>query len=278
MKIRAIKKLIFVCALAAAAAGLASCTDLSYAEFDDESTAASPDTSVPAAAMSLPDSDTPDSSEGDQEITDDDTQSSTDQVNDPDSSAASDVFAMFDPSWSGDPQITSQPDSSSLPDDDDKIEPTPQYLAYREIIAEYYERFLETDSDLGGEYCRYYITDIDSDGTYELICETGTFQADRTAHVFTFDGERIIRLGEFITWHAELVEGNGCIYSETLAMGSSILYEVSVADGTVTTERSEDPLASMPYEPLEFFNYDDLSGLDKLLEIPPTPWFGIYNQ
>lgn len=265
------KKMILICALAAAMTGLSSCTDLSYSEFDDESNAAAPDSTVSAAITPIQDSSAEINDDQSSQQQDTPTDTSELDTSSADSSLADQTISEPDAS-----EYESSADSSSK-EPADMPEYTPQYLAYREIISEYRERFLDTDSELGGEYCRYYIADIDLDGTYELICETGTFQADRTAYVFTFDGERVIRLGDFITWHAELVEAADRIYSETLAMGSSSLYEIRIDEGVITTERAMITTADMPFKKLSCYGYDDPEGLDVLLETPTVQWFDIYN-
>lgn len=265
------KKIIIICALAAAMMVLSSCTDLSYSEFDDDSTAAAPDSTISAAITPIQDS----SAEmiGDQSSQQQNTPTDTSETD----SSSADSSEPDRPISEPDTSENETSADSSFDDSSDTPEYTPQYLAYREIISEYRERFLDTDSELGGEYCRYYIADIDLDGTCELICETGTFQADRTAYVFTFDGERIIRLGDFITWHAELVEAADHVYSETLAMGSSILYEIRIDEGVITTERAMTTTADMPFKKLSCYGYDDPEGLDVLLETPTAQWFDIYN-
>lgn len=263
MNIRAMKKMIFACALCAAMTGLSSCTDLSYEEFEDESAVGKPDAALSQAALNDQQSD----SAADDKQQD---QSSSAETSETDFSSISSLF----PPLSSNPDI-SEPDSSE--DEPEDIEYTPQYLNYKEILSEYRERFLDTDPDLGSEYCRYYIADIDADGTYELICETGTFQADRRADVFTFDGERPKLLGDFTTWRAELLEGNGGVYSDNLAMGVSTLYQLKIIGGNVTTESTQSSMNSSDLRKLRYYGYDDDSGLDILLETPPAQWFDIYS-
>ena len=270
---RAMKTILFVGALAAAA-GLTSCTDISYSEFESEST-----DEAPAAVASAPD----------------ETTSLTENISRPDASAPDvpDSVTVLDGIDSSSETVTEvtaevteeiteespQTDASSEEPGgggDGSFEITPQYVAFCGIIEEYRSHF-GAGTDLNSEFCRYYITDIDGDGVYELIAETGTFEADRTAYVFVFDGEHAILCGDFITWHAEIGGGNGCLYSETQAMGSNIFYKVKLENGTVTTERADDSITEMPVGLLDYHTYDDLSGLDVLLEKPPASGLDIYN-
>ncbi len=267
------KKLLFVGAIAAAA-GLSSCTDISYSEFEEDGN------STPASVVSAPD-ETSDS-------VDDESSSETSAPDVPESVT---VLEGADTSDSDADESTvgvdesEEADSFDEPDEsteepggggDGSIEITPQYVAFTGIVEEYRKRF-GAGTDLNSEFCRYYIADIDADGVYELIAETGTFEADRTAYVFVFDGEHALLCGDFITWHAELGLGDGCLYSETQAMGSYIFYKVRLEDGAVVSERADDSVTEMPYGLLDYHTFDDLSGLDILLEKPPESWLDIYN-
>lgn len=284
MKKSVMKKILFVCALAAAAAGLAACTDLSYEEFDNESDGGAAGTAV-SAELPSPESDT-DSADTPAVTTAEQQQIPAPQVTeltDPVESvpdAASETMpaetepAVTEPHGGGD--ITS---IDELIPDDEPQNTDPRYTAFKEIIDEYHLRY-DNAPEGSGEFCRYYIADIDGDGCAELICETGTFQADRNASVYSFDGERIVPMGDFITWHAELAEFAGRIYSRTFAMGSSILYEVNVSEeGTVVTERApEQPNeSSIDPAPLPYYSYGDPSGLEQASGGQPDVWFNIYG-
>lgn len=138
------------------------------------------------------------------------------------------------------------------------------YLAYSDIVRRTAEH-VAADPSYQKDFCKYYITDIDDNGVYELLVETGTIEADRTVYVYTFDGSQPVPLGNFVSWHTTLGDGDGVIYSETAAMGSYLINTIRIQDGKLFTERnSESTSTSQLTRPLASYDLNDRSALETL--------------
>lgn len=84
-------------------------------------------------------------------------------------------------------------------------------------LSEYstlYKGILETIQKKYNEYCMYSLYDIDGDGIYELITTEGTCDADYRMKVYTYNGTKVVDLGE-------------------LSIGSSMLYKEKGQDGLI---------------------------------------------
>ncbi|MCR5122775.1 MAG: hypothetical protein K6B74_10180 [Ruminococcus sp.] len=138
------------------------------------------------------------------------------------------------------------------------------YRAYSELVGNY-AALAAVDQAYKPEYCHYYITDIDDNGTPELLIEMGTIETDRTINVFTFNGMGIEQLGNFVAWHTTLGNGNGVLYTETSAMGSYMLSTIRIQDGKLFTESEEQPFSeSQIGMPLIGYGLNDRSALNGL--------------
>lgn len=141
---------------------------------------------------------------------------------------------------------------------------SPLYTSYSELIDKY-ASYTAKDPEYKPEFCRYYITDIDDNGTPELLIETGTIETDRTIYVYSFNGSEAEQLGNFVAWHTKLGDGDGVIYNETSAMGSYIVSTIKIQDGKLFTEREDQPFSETQIKmPLIGYSYADRSALESL--------------
>lgn len=141
---------------------------------------------------------------------------------------------------------------------------SPVYCAYTELVGSY-AALASADPAYKPEYCHYYITDIDDDGTPELLIEMGTIETDRTINVFTFNGTSVEGLGNFVAWHTTLGDGDGVLYTETSAMGSYMLSTIRIQEGKLFTESEEQPFSESQIRmPLISYGLNDHSALNGL--------------
>lgn len=135
--------------------------------------------------------------------------------------------------------------------------------AYAAVLTEYADKCVK-DPLLKPDFCRYYIADVNGDGTPELLAETGSCEADRTVYVYLFDAAsgKAASLGSFVAWHAELGLSGGRLCCETRAMGSYLLTVVDISGGSVSAERDGAPTdESSLDEVLEYYSFTDLTGV-----------------
>lgn len=195
-----------------------------------------------------------------------------------DGDSSSELSAASDPQFSELPpadsseteaytELTDSSDNGSGADiysvrDEDK---PPIYIAYKEVVEQYAE-LVSSDETYVDEYCHYSVADIDSDGVYELLAETGSIEADRTVTVYTFDGEKAIGVCDPMSlWHAQIGICGDKICMETTSFNSYILSELTLTDGYLTVEREQTPSEnSQLTAELESYSFSDLSGLEQL--------------
>lgn len=95
---------------------------------------------------------------------------------------------------------------------------------YDDIIDEYRIKCLKDKAHETYEVtrlccCSWTLIDINNDGTDELVIETGTCEADRKYHVYTYKNEKIVKLDEFYAFHCSLYKYNGQILMYQWYMG-----------------------------------------------------------
>lgn len=160
---------------------------------------------------------------------------------------------------------TSEPDSSlsSAQSFETTVSNNSQTLEYAKIIDQCKE-VCDTDPDNYNEFSRYYVVDINGDGVMELITDLGSCEADRLANIYTYDGEKAVDLGSFVSWRSFFGAGDGVLYSEATAMGSYTLSTITIQGGEIHVERSDATGESKLKNPLTAYMFDDLSGLENV--------------
>ena len=268
-----------ICLLTAAAAvGMTSCTDVDLEQFYLESL---PDSTAQteqqeldsgAEAETTAEKDTgDDTSESDgglkaDELSAVDTDDTPAADTDPAEQVIPDeVFELSEAEQSVGEGISAQTLSGSEDSEapDEQTEGTGVSAAYSKVLSEYSDKCVK-DPLLKPDFCRYYIADIDGDGTPELLAETGSCEADRTVFVYAFDPASGIAksLGSFVAWHAELGMSGGRLGCETRAMGSYLLTVVDISGGSVSAERDGAPTEDSALdEVLEYYSFTDLTGV-----------------
>ena len=131
--------------------------------------------------------------------------------------------------------------------------------AYKSLVSDLYSN--------GDAYYEYMIYDIDQDGVTELIYHKGTCRADMQMICYTFDGERVSRIG---VTYGDVVYGinsNRGIYTYYCQTGFEILRKVSKHGNEISEETiyegmvGDNSLPSDAYS-IETFEYSDNSGID----------------
>lgn len=157
-------------------------------------------------------------------------------------SSASEVFEVVDAYV----QVSAKP--SYVPFDE-IIENGAKGNEVYDVVFDAYKDFETYDGFVCG-YASYAFYDIDKNGTDELIIETSTCEADRLYHFYTFDGERIVDVGQINGWHTTLSAKDGRVEAAT---GHSMGFMYTVYEFT------GESLVQILYEEYE---YDDDEGSD----------------
>lgn len=112
--------------------------------------------------------------------------------------------------------------------------------------------------------CRYYVYDINGDGTPELIEGLGTCRADYTFHVYTTKNGSLLKVGELAGDQLGVFGEQNTIFGYYAQMGYETILVYSMANDSITeTARyeKESPNGYMNLTFLDSFALHDLSGL-----------------
>lgn len=276
------KKFTAAFCLLTAAAGLASCSDVDLDQFYLESI---PDISIaeePDSALSEASSVTEESASetavgkpADQDIPDSETSTESDPPTDANTGSESQTDPMFELSdvspdeSAAAGELGSDSVAESAPDGQLAAE-SGIAAAFSAVLNDYAEQS-KTDPFMADGFCKYYIADMDSDGTPEMIVETGSREADRTGYVYRYDlrsdkAEQIS--GTITSWHATFGMYGGKLGCETVTLGRYLLTTIEISDGELVTSREDPTDESLLDRELDAYEFSaesiDLSGLEGL--------------
>lgn len=140
--------------------------------------------------------------------------------------------------------------------------------AFTSVLNDYAEQS-KTDPFMEDGFCKYYITDMDLDGTPEMIVETGSREADRTGYVYRYDlrADKAVQISGTITsWHATFGIYGGKLGCETVTLGRYMLTTVEISDGALVTSRLDPTEESLLEKELTAYEFSaenvDLTGLE----------------
>ena len=117
-------------------------------------------------------------------------------------------------------------------------------------------------------YPHYYIYDINDDGVYELITETGTCEADSIYSVYSIKDNEMIFVGDIGASNSVLTEKDGKLYRNKCHTGYQSV-DLIIFDGkSVSTENIYEKEQDENYieygTEIKFYDYSDSSVLNRL--------------
>lgn len=177
-----------------------------------------------------------------------------------------DISIIYEWEYGSDPETTSAPWVSLYMEGLDTQESTQNTQISQPSWKALYEselnQALRSASD--PSLCRYYVYDINGDGTPELIEGLGTCRADYTFHVYTTKNGSLLKVGELAGDQLGVFGEQNTIFGYYAQMGYETILVYSMANDSITeTARyeKESPNGYMNLTFLDSFALHDLSGL-----------------
>lgn len=141
-------------------------------------------------------------------------------------------------------------------DGDNNTQLSTIYHAYKEVIDNY---------DWGSYNYDYIVYDIDKNGTTELILISGNYEGDSYFKIYTFNGNKVVELGEIGAAHRWLYGINSIngMYCQYTRAGYEILEKIIIEDNQIKEEKIWDKYQDQGYTQLDnelvsYHFYDNL--------------------
>lgn len=144
----------------------------------------------------------------------------------------------------------------------------PDYSSYVEAV-----QLLDSTPATSITHREYYVYDIDGDGTYELITETGTSEEDDTYSVYSMKDGEMIFAGDIDAGYSHLSEKDGTLY-KVYGQGQTADVDKISFDGekiTMETIGTETDIDTGNY--ITAYTLSDMSGLNRIMNSEPYTYF-----
>ncbi|WP_417084271.1 tetratricopeptide repeat protein [Evtepia gabavorous] len=165
--------------------------------------------------------------------------------------------------YGDDPEITPAPWITLYMEGLDNQDTQDTQMSWKDVYRVELERSLRSVSN--PSMCRYYVYDINGDGTPELLEGIGKGRADYTIHVYTAKEGSLQKLGEMFGDDIGVFGNQNILFGYYAQMGYETVTIYSVSGENVAKEEryvKESPEGYMDFNFLDSFSLEDLSGLD----------------
>lgn len=146
-----------------------------------------------------------------------------------------------------------------------------------------YSSYVETVNIMAGnitdsmQFHRYYIYDINKDGTYELITEMGESEEDNKYSVYSLKGKEVIFAGDIEAGYSHLTTDGENLYKVYGQAQTADVDKISFDGKKITTETVGNETEINTGTAVVAYDLTNISGINKIMNYEPFRYFDTTN-